>query len=282
MSGRSGESHHGLTGEQLEEWIREQQNSNRDHDKHQGGEKNGENPNSIREVTGNTAQQGVRTPEPQRQHPSVSKRTWSSRESPENAGSKRFRPINQDTAAYVGGYITVKGLRQAFLGAREMRDISLYAFSLGFIPLLGMRKTWEATCMNCGMKHDVSLVNFKPRYSFGQPIFELNCSNAECKAVTATDDMSSAIKELLSRLSQEELEMTGLVTEAVSDSEEGTAYVINKPMPWLGELEQSAVFGKCISNHWRRKTNERERATATWRPRRGGEGACKSNCEVTG
>lgn len=46
--------------------------------------------------------------------------------------------------------------------------------------------------------------------------------------------MAEAVRDLLLRLSDKELEMMGLTAEEVSDTEEGTAeFVVNKPMAWL-------------------------------------------------
>lgn len=235
MAEANGAASQGVVDVAVENWVQQASQSTRNSQIDEGGEKQGSIPTTIAETVKNSRLEGgdqLHTPRSGER----AKRTFREylRTSPSRTGEKRAKWNAIETS-----YMTVEEFRDYFQNVRDKKTLALYVFSVAYIPLRHIRSTAGVRCSSCERIHEFGGVSFCPRFSHGQPIFELHCHHAgdgsACGAVTSVEDMADAALDLLSNLTAEELNLVGLTTESVSDSEEGTSFRISQPLVWLGE-----------------------------------------------
>lgn len=260
MSGEHGAGQTRVADEEMVNWVRTHSQSTRDDDLCGSGERRGRNPPNTEADSEMDCDEASTPPLDGRLNGSAKRgRRASNGSSPGCTVQKRLRFGDERVTTASNDFITIEGLKQYFRNAVDREVISLYIFSVAYIPLKQLGNTWQVGCNNCGTSYQVCDENFCPAYVQGQPVFTLHCTKESCDHISSTTEMADAAFALMRNLTASELTFLGISTESVSDSDEGTpTYKITSPLVWMGNSEEEEIETATAEMHEASRTEEEE------------------------
>lgn len=238
MSKEEGDGLPGVTDAAVEQWTQVHSQSSREGSFHGSGAKQHENPTARANFGQDGSNRLVREPTTPNGNGKRTLRQYL-HTSPTAEGLKKAKRVIGRGDGEDESFVTVQGLKQAFRNVRDREGTAMYCLSAAFIPLTQLETKGEAACYKCSKRHVIGGGGFRPYYIYGQPFFQLHCTDPNCGHVNDADVMADALMDLLHRLPAHELAYLGFETEPVSDTESEPTLRIKNPLAWMGE--ESAV-----------------------------------------